>query len=130
MKLKTLLVSAMLISPIANAGEAETAFAGELLDCAAYYQIASEAIAAVNSPQMAAVGERLKNQATEANSLASRYMPAEQLAQASEQARQKQILTMKDSRDLGGLMARYKDKCKQIMADPDARLEYWVMATM
>ncbi|MCL1039716.1 hypothetical protein L2750_21655 [Shewanella submarina] len=130
MKFKMTFLAAVFCSPIAMAGEAEQAFTGELMDCAAYYQIASEAIAAVDSPQMAAVSSRLKSQATEAQNLAGQYLGAEALAEALEQARQNKIMTMKDASDLRGLMATYKDKCKAIMADPKARLDYWIMATM
>lgn len=130
MKLNHMLLSAALISPVAIAETAEKAFATELLDCAAYYQIASEAIAAVNSPQMAAVSSRLKSQGAEAESLAGKYLTADELPAAMEQARQNKIMTMKDASDLRGLMATYKDKCKAILADPGARLDYWVMAKM
>lgn len=53
-------------SATALAGSAEEAFSAELQQCAAYYQISSEAIAAMNAPQMAAVGDRLKQSAKDA----------------------------------------------------------------
>ena len=88
----TLMVS--LITPV-FADEAKQALANELLECTAYYQIASEALASLNAPQMAAVGEKLKLSATQAQALAGQYMPVQALPDALAQVRQKQILTMK-----------------------------------
>ncbi|MGI2261259.1 hypothetical protein [Shewanella sp. GXUN23E] len=130
MKFKYVLVAIGLVSQAAMADEAERAFATELLDCSAYYQIASEAVASMNSPQMASVASRLSSQAEESKALAATYLPADELIQALDAARQKQILSMKDAKDLAGLMATHKEQCKSILADPKARLEYWAMATM
>ncbi|MCF1427489.1 MAG: hypothetical protein LPD71_07825 [Shewanella sp.] len=99
MKFKYVLVAIGLLSP---ADEAERAFAAELLDCSAYYQFASEAETFMDSAQMVSVVSRLSSQAKE-----SRTMAAGELASALDAARQKQILSMKDAKDLAGLMATY-----------------------
>lgn len=112
------------------AGAAEDAFTDELLDCAAYYQISSEAISAMNAPQMQAVGERLKTSAVDAIALAKKYQSAAQVDAGLEKARDNQIKSLAGSSNLGGLMAKYKDQCKQVLADPQKRLDYWTMATM
>ena len=31
---------------------------------------------------------------------------------------------------MGALMQQYKDKCQEILNDPQKRLDYWVMAKM
>ncbi|MBT1442927.1 hypothetical protein KJI95_00090 [Shewanella sp. JM162201] len=112
------------------ADEAEKALAGELLDCTAYYQISSEAIAAMNAPQMQAVGERLKQSAADSLALAGKYYGEGDLDAALKAARDKQIASMAGSSSLGNLMAKYKESCKTLTANPQARLEYWQMATM
>ncbi|ABL99673.1 hypothetical protein SHAM105786_14610 [Shewanella amazonensis] len=117
------------ISVPALAGEAEKALAGELLECAAYYQISSEAIAAMNAPQMQAVGERLKASADESLALAGKYYEGDVDA-ALKDTRDRQIASMAGSSSLGNLMAKYKESCKTLLANPNARLEYWQMATM
>ncbi|WP_258405675.1 hypothetical protein [Shewanella zhangzhouensis] len=118
------------ISLPALAGEAEKALAGELLECAAYYQISSEAIAAMNAPQMQAVGERLKASADESLALAGKYYGEGDLDAALKDTRDRQIASMAGSSSLGNLMAKYKESCKTLLANPNARLEYWQMATM
>lgn len=117
------------ISVPALAGEAEKALAGELLECAAYYQISSEAIAAMNAPQMQAVGERLKASADESLALAGKYYEGDVDA-ALKDTRDRQIASMAGSSSLGNLMAKYKESCKTLLANPNARLDYWQMATM
>ncbi|GGQ13023.1 hypothetical protein GCM10009411_12120 [Shewanella litoralis] len=109
---------------------AEKAFTNELIECAAYYQISSEAIAAMNAPQMKAVGERLNTSASDAVTLASKYRGAEQVAQDVAAAKEAQVKKLAGSNNLGGLMAQYKDACKTLVDDPQKRLDYWTMATM
>lgn len=130
-KKQTMLTLAILVAAgSALADEAEKALANELLDCTAYYQISSEAIAAMNAPQMQAVGERLKQSATDSYTLAGKYYGDGDLDAALKSAREKQIESMAGSSSLGNLMAKYKESCKAIMADPESRLSYWQMATM
>ncbi|WP_372870405.1 hypothetical protein [Shewanella sp.] len=130
-KKQALLALALMITAgAAQADDAEKALAGELLDCAAYYQISSEAIAAMNAPQMQAVGERLKQSGADAYGLAGKYFGEGDLAAALQAARDKQIASMAGSSSLGNLMAKYKESCKVLLADPESRLAYWQMATM
>ncbi|MCH4296219.1 hypothetical protein MJ923_18065 [Shewanella sp. 3B26] len=130
-KKQALLALALTITAgAAQADEAEKALAGELLDCTAYYQISSEAIAAMNAPQMQAVGDRLKHSATDAYALAGKYFGEGDLEAALQAARDKQIASMAGSSSLGNLMAKYKESCKVLVANPESRLEYWQMATM
>ncbi|MCL1159312.1 hypothetical protein K8B83_15005 [Shewanella inventionis] len=109
---------------------AEKAFTDELVECAAYYQISSEAISAMNAPQMMAVGERLKTSATDAITLAGKYRSPEQVDKDVVTAKQKQIEKLAGSNNLGALMTQYKDSCKSLVAEPQKRLDYWIMATM
>tara|TARA_R110002033_G_scaffold29178_2_gene65540 strand:- start:3103 stop:3462 length:360 start_codon:yes stop_codon:yes gene_type:complete len=109
---------------------AEKAFTDELLECAAYYQISSEAIAAMNAPQMKAVGDRLKTSAIDAVAIAGKYRAPEQVEKDVVAAKQKQIDKLVGSNNLGALMSKYKDSCKSIVTDPQKRLDYWIMATM
>ncbi|MBB1363897.1 hypothetical protein H5125_17290 [Shewanella sp. SR44-4] len=124
-------VSAICMSVTAHAEDAaEKAFTDELLECAAYYQISSEAIAAMNAPQMKAVGDRLKTSAIDAVAIAGKYRAPEQVEKDVVAAKQKQIDKLAGSNNLGALMSKYKDSCKSIVTDPQKRLDYWVMATM
>ncbi|BDM64753.1 hypothetical protein NFHSH190041_22050 [Shewanella sp. NFH-SH190041] len=109
---------------------AEQGLTRELMDCAAYYQIASEAVAAANVPQMQNVAQKLAGQSQQAQTLAAKYSQDADLAEELKQAQARQVMTMKDARDLRGLMARYQTSCKQVLADPQQRLQYWIMATM
>ncbi|WP_434951046.1 hypothetical protein ACRWQL_16150 [Shewanella sp. HL-SH4] len=109
---------------------AEKAFADEVVQCAAYYQIASEAIGAMNAPQMQAVGERLKISATDAATLAAKYRSAEQVAKDIIAEKQQQIAKLGGSSNLGGLMGQYKELCKTVVYEPQKRLDYWSMVTM
>ncbi|WP_418357041.1 hypothetical protein ACNH6B_11345 [Shewanella basaltis] len=109
---------------------AEKAFTDELIECAAYYQISSEAIGAMNAPQMKAVGERLTASARDTITLAGKYRSPEQVEKDLISAKQKQIEKLAGSNNLGGLMAQYKDSCKALVDDPQKRLDYWTMATM
>ncbi|MGX9460927.1 hypothetical protein ACWXWU_06725 [Shewanella sp. A14] len=109
---------------------AEKAFTDELIECAAYYQISSEAIGAMNAPQMKAVGERLKTSAVDAVTIASQYRDPAQVDKEVATTKQKQIAQLGGSNNLGGLMSKYKDSCKSIVSDPQKRLDYWTMATM
>jgi hypothetical protein len=117
-------------SATALAGSAEEAFSAELQQCAAYYQISSEAIAAMNAPQMAAVGDRLKQSAKDAEALAAQYSSAQDAEKGVAAARAEMLETMGNSKSLGGLMSQDKDSCKTILAEPQKRLDYWIMANM
>lgn len=110
--------------------KAEQAFSQEAIECAAYYQISSEAIAAMNAPQMQAVGERLKTSQAEVIKLAEKYRSAEQVKQDVDEAKTRQIKSLGGSSNLGALMGKYKEQCKNLVADPQKRLDYWTMATM
>ncbi|UJF23221.1 hypothetical protein [Shewanella sp. OMA3-2] len=110
--------------------QAEQAFTDEVVQCAAYYQIASEAIASMNAPQMQAVGERLKISATDAATLASQYRSVEQVDRDIVVQKQQQIAKLGGSTNLGGLMGQYKELCKTVVYEPQKRLDYWSMVTM
>ncbi|GAA0785981.1 MULTISPECIES: hypothetical protein [Pseudomonadati] len=109
---------------------AEAAFTNEVIQCAAYYQIASEAIGAMNAPQMQAVGERLKVSALDATTLAEKYRPAAQVVTDIAVEKDKQKAKLGGSTNLGALMGQYKDLCKTVVYEPQKRLDYWAMATM
>ncbi|SUI58823.1 Uncharacterised protein [Shewanella putrefaciens] len=130
--LKALVIGGLALSASSAvlAGEAEKAFSNEVVECAAYYQISSEAIAAMNAPQMQAVGERLKNSKVEAEDLAKQYRPEAEVIQAIADAKARQIQSLGGSSNLGALMGKYKDGCQTILAEPQKRLDYWIMATM
>ena len=110
--------------------KAEAAFSNELVQCAAYYEIASGVIMGMDAPQMQAVGGRLKDSGLEAEKLASQYMTAENVATAVASAKEQQIASLGGSSGLGPLMGKYKDLCKKVVLDPKSRLEYWAMVTM
>ncbi|WP_246028487.1 hypothetical protein [Shewanella atlantica] len=115
-------------APVAS--EAEIAFNGEVLECASYYQISSDAISNMNAPQMKAVGERLLQSSLDAIALAEKYQSKEQVADTLSSVKEKQLASLPNSKSLGGLMGKYKDRCKSLLAEPQKRLDYWTMATM
>lgn len=117
------------LSTAALAGEAEQAFSSELYQCAAYYDIGSQMVAAMNAPQMASVGDRLKGSAQQATDLAGKYDTQEAVTQGIEQAKEK-MMAATAGQGMGGLMKQYKDSCQQILANPEQRLNYWIMAKM
>jgi xanthine dehydrogenase iron-sulfur cluster and FAD-binding subunit A len=121
-----------LMSLHANAAQdkAEAAFSDELIQCAAYYQISSAAITAMNAPQMQDVGERLASSAIESVTLAKQYATEAEVAAKLETAKAEQVSRMSNASDLAALMGQYKDKCKTLIAEPQKRLDYWYMATM
>lgn len=90
------------------ADEAQKALAKEAIECAAYYQISSEAIGALNAPQMQAVGERLKASKVEAETLAKKYQSEAEVTQAVADAKARQIQSLGGSSNLGVLMGKYK----------------------
>ena len=110
--------------------KAEEAFSNELVQCAAYYEIASGVIMGMDAPQMQAVGGRLKDSGLEAEKIAGQYMPAEKVEAAVATAKEQQIASLGGSSGLGPLMGKYKDLCKKVVLDPKSRLEYWAMVTM
>lgn len=126
----TLALAIGLLSFNAAAGDAEDALTKELAECAAYYQIASSAIAAMNAPQMQAVGERLKASGEQAVDIANKYQTEEYVTQAVAAATKQHKASMPNSKSLGPLMGKYKEKCKVVISQPDQRLDYWTMATM
>lgn len=124
-------VSALCASMTVRAEDAaEKAFTDELIECAAYYQISSEAIGAMNAPQMKAVGDRLKTSAVDTVAIAGKYRAPAQVEKDVIAAKQQQIDKLAGSNNLGVLMAKYKDSCKSIVTEPQKRLDYWTMATM
>ncbi len=122
--------SALVSSSSFAASEAEIAFNKEVLECAAYYQIASDAIVNMNAPQMVAVGDRLKKSAQDAVSLAKNYQSEEEVNNLLEQTVAKHEAELPESKNLGGLMGRYKEPCQNLLANPQQRMDYWIMATM
>ena len=127
---KTLTLAVTLTSFAAFAGDAEDALTKELTECAAYYQIASSAIAAMNAPQMQAVGERLKASGEQALEIANKYQTEEYVNQALVEATKQHKASMPNSKSLGPLMGKYKESCKVVISQPEKRLDYWTMATM
>ncbi|WP_297892618.1 hypothetical protein [Shewanella sp.] len=130
--LKALVIASLALSASTAvwADEAEKAFSQEAIECAAYYQVSSEAISAMNAPQMQAVGERLKSSKIEAENLAKKYQTETEVTQAVADAKARQIESLGGSSNLGALMGKYKEECKNLLADPQKRLDYWTMATM
>ncbi|MCL1057937.1 hypothetical protein CXF83_14275 [Shewanella sp. Choline-02u-19] len=126
----TLAIAVGLLSFNAVAGDAEDALTKELTECAAYYQIASNAIAAMNAPQMQAVGDRLKLSGEQAVEIANKYQSTEYVNQAVIAATEQHKASMPNSKSLGPLMGKYKESCKVVISQPDKRLDYWTMATM
>ncbi len=122
--------SALVSSSSLAASEAEMAFNKEALECAAYYQIASDAIVNMNAPQMAAVGDRLKKSAQDAVNLAKNYQPEDEVNSQLEQTLAKHEAELPENKNLGGLMRRYKEPCQNLLANPQQRMDYWIMATM
>lgn len=120
----------LLASTQVYAGPAEDAFTTEVLECAAYYQISSEAIKSMDAPQMQAVGERLAQSAVTAMDLAKKYHTVNQVEEQLAKVREAQIQSMAGSSSLANLMAKYKDECKLLIDEPQKRLDYWFMATM
>jgi hypothetical protein len=131
-QVKTLVLGGLVLSASTAvwADEAEKAFSKEAIECAAYYQISSEAIGAMNAPQMQAVGERLKSSKIESENLAKKYSSEAEVTQAVADAKARQIESLGGSSNLGALMGKYKEECKNLLADPQKRLNYWTMATM
>ena len=131
-QVKTLELGGLVLSAstVVWADEAEKAFSKEAIECAAYYQISSEAIGAMNAPQMQAVGERLKSSKIESENLAKKYSSEAEVTQAVAAAKARQIESLGGSSNLGALMGKYKEECKNLLADPQKRLDYWTMATM
>ncbi len=122
--------SALVSSSSFAASEAEIAFNKEVLECAAYYQIASDAIANMNAPQMAAVGDRLKKSGQDAITLAKNYQSEEEVNNLLTQTLAAHEADLPDNKNLGGLMRRYKEPCQNLLANPQQRMDYWIMATM
>ena len=112
------------------ASDAEVAFNQEVLQCAAYYHIASDAIGNMNAPQMQAVGERLKKSGEDAIVLAKKYQTDAEVDALLEKSIAEQQASLPSNKNLGGLMSRYKGPCQSLLADPQQRLDYWIMATM
>lgn len=127
------LLSSLLVVVVFSASAqdaAEKAFADEVVQCAAYYDISSQVIGSMNAPQMKPVGERLKQSAEDAKKLAAQYMAQEKVAGTIEQAKEQQMAKLSAGANLGVLMRQYKELCKQVVYSPEQRLEYWAMATM
>ncbi|TKB48326.1 hypothetical protein FCL40_13325 [Ferrimonas sediminicola] len=126
----TLLTAAVIVAGIAGAGAVminqgqatspelsaadQQQWAG-LVQCAAYYQIASDAISGMNAPQMQAVGQRLQQSALTAEERAAALGGAEPAKAAIAQAREEQLATLPDPGSLGPLMVKYKSRCQSLM---------------
>ncbi|MBR9727799.1 hypothetical protein ACFOD0_02365 [Shewanella intestini] len=104
-------------------------FTAELIECASYYQISSDAIAGMNAPQMQAVGQRLAASADTAIEISSQYMSKEALTKALHTQKQAHMEKIANA-NVGVLMREYKESCKKIVDNPQKRLDYWVMSTM
>ncbi|WP_442802060.1 MULTISPECIES: hypothetical protein [unclassified Shewanella] len=113
-----------------NPSEEEVAFNNEVLECASYYQISSNAIASMNAPQMKAVGDRLLNSSVQAIELAEQYQNKDVVASSLLQIKEQQLASLPNNKSLGSLMGKYKVACKSLLAEPQKRLDYWIMATM
>ncbi|SDJ11753.1 hypothetical protein SAMN04488540_10552 [Ferrimonas sediminum] len=87
----------------------------QLVQCAAYYQIASEAIAGMNAPQMKAVGERLAQSAATAESRISALSGEQQASARIASAKQAQLASLPSASSLGPLMGRYKQPCQSLL---------------
>ena len=124
-----LLLSAAVMAT-SNPSEAEVAFNNEVLECASYYQISSSAIANMNAPQMQAVGDRLLNSSKQAVTLAQQYQSKEDVESKLSEIKEKQLASLPNSKSLGSLIGKYKVSCKTLLATPQKRLDYWIMATM
>ena len=110
--------------------KAEKAFTDEVIQCAAYYQISSEAIKAMNAPQMKDVSERLVASADLTAKLATKYRDEAQVTLDVAAEKDRQVASLAEASNLGALMEKYKDSCKNVVMDPQKRLDYWIMATM
>ncbi|WP_394132095.1 hypothetical protein [Shewanella maritima] len=131
MKIKGIVFCSAMLAFVAQAEDAaEKAFTDEVVQCAAYYEISSQMIGAMNAPQMQAVGDRLKVSAVDAKSLAEQYREPSQVKQDLDAAKELQMAKLSGGNNLGVLMRQYKDLCKQVVYSPKDRLEYWAMATM
>ncbi len=86
-----------------------------LVQCAAYYQIASNAIAGMNAPQMQAVGQRLQQSALTAEQRAADLGGEKPAKTAIAQAKQAQLASLPDPNSLGPLMGKYKTRCQSLM---------------
>lgn len=129
----SLILPLLCLAPLtasAAPSEAEIIFSNEVIECASYYQISSDAIAAMNAPQMQVVGERLKSSSAKAISIAQEYQAKEDVADVLSNVQQKQLASLPDNKSLRDLMGKYKDSCKTLLAEPQQRLDYWIMATM
>ncbi|USD39793.1 hypothetical protein J8Z22_15075 [Ferrimonas sp. SCSIO 43195] len=93
----------------------EQALHDQLVQCAAYYQIASEAIAGMNAPQMKAVGERLAQSAVTAESRISDLSSTQQAAAQIASAKQAQLASLPSANSLGPLMGRFKQPCQSLL---------------
>ncbi|WP_375335718.1 hypothetical protein [Shewanella sp. VB17] len=115
---------------VVSPSEAELAFNHEVLECASYYQISSNAIASMNVPQMKAVGDRLLVSAEQAVGLAEQYQNKNQVSSTLAAIKDKQLSSLPSDKSLASLMGKYKVTCQSLLAEPQKRLDYWIMATM
>ncbi|WP_133309566.1 hypothetical protein [Parashewanella spongiae] len=100
----------------------------EVIQCASYYKISSDALIAMNAPQMKGIADKLKLSHQKSLELALKYdkSATSKFAEIENQ----QIAEMKASSGLRELMNQYRTKCQQILAAPDERLKYWQMVEM
>lgn len=115
---------------VLSPSEAELAFNNEVLECASYYQISSHAIANMNVPQMQTVGDRLLSSSKQAVALAEQYQNKTVVSSTLSAIKNKQLSSLPNNKSLAALMGKYKVACRSLLAAPQKRLDYWIMATM
>lgn len=122
------ILSVLFQSSFTFAGSAEDKFLDEIIHCASYYKISSDALTAMSAPQMKGIADKLKLSHQKSLELALKY--DQSAASKVAVIEKKQILEMKASSGLRELMTQYRNKCQQILAAPDERLKYWQMVEM
>lgn len=105
--------------------DAEQNLQQESVECAAYYQLASEAMAKMNAPQMQMVAKRMKSSEAIAKNVAGEYFESEQVTSLISHARDQHLDLVPGPDALGPLMERYKSSCSSLIKSPEQRLEFW-----
>ena len=109
-----------------SASDEETArnnLASELVECAAYYDIAAEGIRRTGNLEGAAVSEKAAQTALE---IARQYSRDEVVLARYKLAMEGHIKTIDGNySNLSLLIVKYKDICKQALETPQDRLNYW-----
>lgn len=130
-KVLFIFISVCLSAPVyADAKFAKIEFSKELISCATYYQISSEALVSMSSPQMQEVGKKLKLSASVLVYLARKLRPEMDFLPQLDEAREEQIGLMMHTKSLNGLRGKYQSLCQDILENPGKRFNYWMMATI